>query len=200
MIVFIWWLVLGYVPCAIGAGLTIAALSGPYSYRPRHGAPGRRRARASTWERSASVFVDEPEVRVARVRVEATAAEIEARAALWNDGRTGTELAEAYLGITGIEHVVEVDRYEQSAGSPAYLAVTARGIASVPEPENERERVELRDERITTADMTARFGAELGPALARGAQLDEWVMPDEDGDDPGTGRHTRRARRTAGVT
>jgi hypothetical protein len=196
MMIFVWWFVLGYVPTATAAALLIAALRGPYSYRPRHGAPGRRRARTSTWERAASVVVDDPEVRVARVRVEETAAQIETRAALWNDGRTGTELAEAYLGITGIEHVAEIERYEQSAGSPAYLAVTARGVVRMPEPENERERVELRDERITTADMTARFGAELGPALARGAQLDEWVMPD----DPGIGRHARRGRRaSAGV-
>jgi len=197
MIVFAWWLVLGYFPTAAGAALALTALSGPYSYRPRHAAPGRRRARASTWERSAGIVVDEPEVRVARVRVEETAAEIEARAVAWDEGRTGTDLAEEYLGITGIEHVVEVDRYEQSAGSPAYLAVSFRGVAHVAVPENERERVEARDERITTADMTLRFGAELGPALARGAEPDEWLIPDEHGDDPGTGRHTRRARRAA---
>lgn len=198
--IFVWWLVVGYFPTACGATLAVAALNGPYAYRGRHSAPGRRRARVSTWERSAGIVVDTPEVRVARVRVGQVAAAIVERAALWNDGRTGTELAEAFLGIDGIEPVAETERYEQSAGSPAYLAVSARGVAPVAEPENERERVELRDERISTADLTARFGAELGPALARGAQLDEWVMPDEDGpDDRAPGRHSRRRAAPVGA-
>lgn len=198
--VLVWWLVLGYVPTAAGAALATAALSsGAYAYRPRHGAPGRRRSRTSTWEQRGTdlVEVDESELRAARVRTEQRAAYIEQRAALWNDGRSSTELAESWLGIDDIEPVTELHRHDPAAGSPAYLDLPIVVVRARDEL-TQRQLDELREQRITTAEMTLRFGAELGPVLGPPA-VDEWELPAENGPDHrAPGRHAR-GRETIGA-
>jgi len=188
--VLIWFVVCGYAPTSIGAVLAIAAMrtEHDYGYRGRHHAPGRRRTAPSTFALSVQP-IDTPELRVARVRVEQVAERIEHRARLWSDDRSPRELAEAYLGIDGIEHVRELARHEPAAGSEAYLAVTPGALAQPGAVNRPLARETLRD-RIDTKEMVLRFGAELGPVLGPPVD-DEWVMPDEDGPDPGTGRHAR---------
>lgn len=197
-----WWVVLGYVPTSVTAALMVASSR---RYQPRHGAPGRRRDRTSTWAQAAGLVVDTPEVRVARVKIEATAEALIARAARWNEGPTLAEIAaaevladerrraaEVFLGIDDVEPVVELGRHEPSAGSVAYLDLPTAAVG--------RAKVD-RHTRIDTAEMHLRFGDALGPMLGP-PEVDEWALPDEDGEDPGTGRHTRRRRGRveAGVT
>lgn len=189
MITFMmWWFVVGYAPTAGAAVLAIAALRGDHGYQARHKARGWRRTAPSTSNlHHRFVYVATPEVRAARVRVEQRAEEIEARAARWNDSRTDTELAQAWLGITDVEPVAELHRHDPAAGSPAYLAVGSAPVLA-------------RDERITTAEMTLRFGHALAETVGPQAESDEWVIPDEQGpDDRAPGRHAR-GREKASVT
>lgn len=179
MMLFVWFLVLCYLPAASGAALAIVALRGPYAYRGRHHAPGRRRARASTWERSAGLLVDEPDVRAARARTEQIAARIEQRAAEWNDPREPGELAEAWLGVIEHEPAIELSAYDHGAGSERYLDVTPTAIAR-PGPVRGVARIDL-DRRITTLELRSMWGTPV--------DLDTW----DDREDPGVGRHKARA-------
>lgn len=193
--VFVWWLVCAYVPTAVGAGLAIASLRSDhdYGYRGRHHARGRRRYAPSTFRLSELGVSETAELRAARVRVDQVAERIEERTALWSDERSPRELAEAYLGIDGIEHVTELHRHDPAAGAIAYLDISPAGVT--------RGRIgaeELpRHERIDTREMHLRFGDALASTVGPQAEPDEWVMPDEDGPDPGTGRHTRGRERVS---
>lgn len=164
--VLVWWAVLGWAPTASGAALAIVALRGPYGYRGRHS----RRGRETT------LFI--PEVLSEPDQVRSNRKRIEARASAAEVLRPEPELTpdEADEVDATLEWLVglqppaadfhpELHRYEHAAGSPAY-AQPIRG---------QRPAVEPRDERVSTAEMYLRFGAELAPVVGPVAVADEWV-------------------------
>lgn len=111
-----------------------------YAIRARRdGYPARHRALENSSTMVRLPVIDSPELRAARAHTESLAQGIEARARLWDLGP-------------------ELVRYEQSAGSVAYLDLTDGSLG--------RSRAEL-DERITTAEMRALFGVpDLEPVAA----------------------------------
>jgi hypothetical protein len=112
-------------------------------YAARHRAP----ELASTSQRIR--VIETPELHAARALTEQLAQAIEERARLWDFA----------------PEMVELPRYDQSAGSPAYLDLTPGALAA-----QRRSDGFDRDRMISTGEMYALWGAPV--------EVDEWAAPE----------------------